>query len=252
MPKHLYENWCDIKQTDVASGRKLYLITEKAGVRAGIHGEIVKTVHSHYEDPRRLAARIRRLGFNKASKIIDAMLPKSKTARSGHLGEIFATEVVPAVLPSFRVPIKRLRWLDGRESALRGEDVIGIACEKTKVRFLKGESKSGVAITPTIVAEARAALKSHHGRPSQHAMAFIMQRLFDQGDSATALIFEEYLLTKTIPVQELVHMVFALSGNDASTQLQSDLKGYSGNIEQYAVNLRIEDHQKFIRSIYVK
>jgi hypothetical protein len=252
MPKHLYEDWCDIKRTDVAAGRKLYLLTEIAGARSGVHSAITETVFSHYEDPKRLSARIKRLGFKKASKIIDAMLPKTKTARSGHLGEIFATEVVSVVLPTFRVPIKRLRWLDGRESALRGEDVIGIECVKTKVRFLKGESKSRVALTPAVVAEARDALKSHHGRPSQHAMAFVMQRLFDQGDSATAQIFEEYLLEKTIPVQDLIHLMFALSGNDASEQLKSDLKGYSGNIEQHAVNLRIKDHQKFISSIYRK
>ena len=45
------------------------------------------------------------------------------------LGEILATEAVPAIVPTFQVPIKRLRWLDGRESALRGEDVIGISVE---------------------------------------------------------------------------------------------------------------------------
>ena len=252
MPKHLYEDWCDLKKTDVAVGRNLYLLTEKDGVRSGIHATIVAAVFSHYEDPKRLSERIKRLGLKKASKILDDMLPKTKKARSGHLGEIFAAEVVPAVLPSFRIPIKRLRWLDGRESALRGEDVIGIACENTRVRFLKGESKSRVAITPAVVAEAREALKSNHGSLSHHAMSFVMKRLFDQGDNATAKLFEEYMLEKTIPVQDLVHLIFTLSGNDASEQLESDQKAYTGKIEQHAVNLRIEDHQRFISSIYKK
>ena len=43
------------------------------------------------------------------------MLPRNAKARSGHLGEIFATEAAPAVLKDFQIPIKRLRWLDGRE-----------------------------------------------------------------------------------------------------------------------------------------
>ena len=250
MPKHLYENWCDVRATDVSKGCKLHLFNEKDGARPGVQPEIVNTVLSHYEDPSRLAARIKRLGLPIAAKVLTDMLPKTKKARSGHLGEILAAEVVPAVLPTFRVPIKRLRWLDGRESALRGEDVIGIAHDKNRVRFLKGESKSRVALTPTVIAEARAALKANNGLPSQHAMAFVMQRLFDQGEEAEALIFEEYLLDKTISVRDMVHMIFTLSGNDGSGHLESDLKASAGAIEQHAVNLRIKDHQQFISSIY--
>lgn len=238
--------------TDISVARKLHSFTEKNGIRSKIHATIVETVHSHYEDPKRLSDRIKRLGLTKASTVLDKMLPKSKKARSGHLGEIFAAEVVPAVFPSFKVPIKRLRWLDGREMALRGEDVIGFSREKNRVRFLKGESKSGASITPTVVAEARAALKSNKGRPSQHAMGFVKQRLLDQGDDETALIFEWFMLQKTIPVEDIVHMMFAFSGNDASNQLESDLRAYGGKIEQHAVNLRINDHQKFISSIYRK
>ena len=81
-------------------------------------------------------------------------------------------------------------------------------------------------------------------------MAFVMQRLFDQGEEAEALIFEEYLLDKTISVRDMVHMIFTLSGNDGSGHLESDLKASAGAIEQHAVNLRIKDHQQFISSIY--
>lgn len=250
MPKHLFQDWCDITATNISVGRKLHLLKEKDGARFGVHADLVAKVHSNYEDPARLTARIKRLGFKKAAKVLEAMLPTTKTARSGHLGEILATEVVPAVLPSFRIPIKRLRWLDGRESALRGEDLIGIECDETGVRFLKGESKSGIAVTPSVVAEARGALNANNGRPSQHAMAYVMHRLFDQGDNATALIFEEYMVGKTIPVQELVHLIFTLSGNDVSASLTNDLNDYSGKVEQHGVNLRIKDHQEFISSIY--
>jgi hypothetical protein len=178
------------------------------------------------------------------------MLPQSKRARSGHLGEILATETVPACLSSFKIPIKRLRWTDGRESALRGEDLIGIARESHVVRFLKGESKSRRTLTPSVVAEAREALNANDGRPSQHAFGFIMNRLFELGQEELALIFEEYMLLKSIPVQQLVHLTFTLSGNDACDALKADLGGCGGGIEQHAIAIRIQDHQEFIASVY--
>lgn len=252
MPKHLYDGWCNCKANDISNGRRLYLVTEKDGARPTAQGRIVETVLSHYEDPRHLADRIKRLGFKKAAKVLDELLPKTKKARSGHVGEILATEVVPAILSEFEIPLKRLRWLDGRESALRGEDLIGVAREQKRVRFLKGESKSRATLSPGVVAEARKALKANKGRPSQHAMAFVMHRLMETGRKDLALIFEDQLLIKSIADEDLVHLLFGLSGNDASAALKADLEAYSGKIQQYSVNFRIEDHQDFIASVYKK
>lgn len=252
MSKHLYDGWCDSKATTIASGRRLHVLTEMNGARPNVHDRIVKTILLHYEDPRFLAARIKRYGFKKAAKFLEELLPRTKTARSGHVGEILATEVVPAILPEFEVPIRRLRWLDGRESALRGEDLIGVACQQKRIRFLKGESKSRATLTPVVVAEARKALKANKGRPSAHAMAFVMRRLFELKRDDLALIFEDYLLFKTIADEDLVHLLFGLSGNDASAALKSDLQAYAGRIEQHSVNFYIEDHQEFIASVYQK
>lgn len=252
MPKHIYDGWCDFKAKDISNGRRLHLLTERDGARPNAHGKIVETVLSHYEDPQHLADRIKRLGFKKAAKVLEELLPKTKKARSGHVGEILATEVVPAILPKFEIPIKRLRWLDGRESALRGEDLIGIAREQKRVRFLKGESKSRAALSPGVVTEARKALRANKGRPSQHTMGFVMHRLLETGRKDLALIFEEHLLLKTIADEDLVHLLFGLSGNDASEALNADLEAYTGKIEQHSVNFRIEDHQDFIASVYEK
>ena len=252
MPKHVYDGWCDFKAKDISNGRRLHVLAERDGARLKARGRIVETVLSHYEDPRHLADRVNRLGFRKAAKILVELLPKTKKARSGHVGEILATEAVPAILPEFEIPIKRLRWLDGRESALRGEDVIGIALEQKRVRFLKGESKSRAALSPNVVAEARKALRANEGRPSQHAMGFVMHRLLETGRKDLALIFEDHLLLKTIADEDLVHLLFGLSGNDASAALKADLEAYSGKIEQHSVNFRIEDHQDFIASVYKK
>lgn len=250
MSNHLYKNWCDVKTITFSTGRTLHLLAEKSGARVHIHAELVETVHSHYEDPSHLADRIKRRGFKKAAKVFDAILPRTKKARSGHLGEILAAEVIPAILPSFQIPIKRLRWLDGRESALRGEDLIGIALSGSHVYFLKGESKSRQSITPSVISKARQALKANRGRPSQHALGFVMHRLTELGNLKLALVFEDFMLKKTIPSSDLVHLLFTLTGNDASVLLQDDLKAYTGKVDQHSVNFHVPDHQNFISSVY--
>lgn len=250
MPTHVYDGWCDVQARDLMPGRRLHTISEINGARALAHPRIVSRVLAHYEDPRRLAARTRRLGLRQAANLLHGMLPRTKKARSGHIGEILATETVPAILPTFKVPIKRLRWLDGRESALRGEDLIAIEQNANNCRFLKGESKSRVNLSLTVVNEARSALRANAGRPSQHAMSFVMQRLFDIRHDRLALVFEEHLLMRTIPAENMVHLLFSLSGNDASTALQADLTSYSGRIEQHSVGLHLPDHARFVASIY--
>jgi hypothetical protein len=252
MPNHLYDGWCDLTAKNISAGQRLYLLAERKGGRAGAHGKIVDTVIAHYYEPKYLAARIKKFGLVKAAKALEALLPQTPKARSGQLGEILAAEAVSAILPAFQVPLKRLRWRDGRETAMRGEDVIGISREKKRVRFLKGESKSRETLTPAVVEEARVALKANRGRLSQHAMGFMADRLREMGEEDLALVFEEYLVEKTVAAEDLVHLIFGLSGNDASGALEADLKAYTGKIEQHAVNLRIDDHQKFIGSIYKK
>lgn len=250
MPTHIYDGWCNLKVQAVAAGRQLHFVSEIPGVRAKAQKRINNTVLSHYEDPDILADRIKRLGFTKASKILNGLLPKTKKARSGHIGEILATETVAAILPGFVVPISRLRWLDGRDTAMRGEDVIAILRTAKRTRFLKGESKSRVSLSPGVVTAARKALCANKGRPSQHAMAFVMRQLLAQGDTDLALVFENYLLLETIQEGDLVHLLFGFSGNDASAALEADLRSYSGKIEQHSVNLRIVDHPAFVASLY--
>ena len=250
MAATLFKEWCETKKIDVTNRHKLHIFSEKEGARSLVETQIDDTVASHYDEPTRLADRIARLGYAKAAKILRAMLPQTLRARSGQLGEILATEAVPAVLKSFEIPIKRLRWSDGREMALRGEDLLGISIKDKPVRFLKGESKSRVSLTPSVVAEARAALTANNGRPSEHAMGFVMKVLFDRGDDELALTFEEYMLVKSIAAEQLVHLTFVLSGNDASNALTRDLKGCNETIEQHAVALRIADHKDFVAAVF--
>jgi hypothetical protein len=250
MAVSVFDKWCELEGRDVGARRRLHVLRERDGGRSSVESQIDETVVSHYEDPRVLSERIARAGLPRAAALLRDILPRSKKARSGHLGEIFATEAAPSVLTTFYIPIKRLRWLDGREAALRGEDLIGIEQKNRSVRFLKGESKSRSKLTPAVVAEAREMLLANDGRPSQHALSFIMHRLFELGQDELAIVFEEFMLLKPIPAQQIVHLLFTLSGNDAAAALEKDLQECPTEIEQHAISLHIADHQKFIAGIY--
>ena len=70
--------------------------------------------------------RVADLGAPETSEILKELLPTTKKSRSGDAGEILATEIAEDKL-HYQVPIRRLRWKDGREAALRGDDIVGVA-----------------------------------------------------------------------------------------------------------------------------
>jgi hypothetical protein len=119
------------------------------------------------------------------------------------------------------------------------------------VRFLKGESKSRANLGAGVIAEAREMLAANDGRPSQHALGYIMHRLFELQRDELAILFEKFMLLNSIAAKQVVHLLFTLSGNDASKALTDDLKACGKtDIEQHAATLRIADHQEFIASVY--
>jgi len=245
----LINDWCAPTATAVGA-HHLRVFSERDGARPNILPRLSTAVASHYEAPERLAARMARVGFEKAAQLLRSLLPQTPTARSADLGEILATEAVPELLHPFHIPIKRLRWKDAREMAMRGEDLIGVAREGANVRFLKGESKSGMAVAPNVIAKAREALNRNGGRPSEHAMTFVMQRLWEIGEDELAVVFEHYLMERTIAPVQLTHLCFVLCGNDTSAALTADLQTCGGPVEQQSIALRIADHQEFIAAVF--
>lgn len=154
----LFEDWCDKEATK--DRHKHYLkFVEKAGGRDAIRHGLAETMRSHYYRLDRIAADVARLGYNEAAEILRTVLPTKDKARSGDLGEIVATELVEEET-GFRVPVRRLRYKDGREMALRGDDFIGVAYDPDeKLWLLKGEAKSNKVLSKTTIAAARAALQ---------------------------------------------------------------------------------------------
>lgn len=184
--------------------------------------------------------------------MIESKLPTTKAIRSGDLGEIFATEWINAHSGGYHAPIKRLRWKDHRNMAMRGEDVIGIHQDpKTqRLQFLKTEAKSRATLTAQVVTEARGNLDKDAGLPSGHALSFISERLLDLGNEPLTDAIDDALLKYGIPPASVRHLLFTFSGNSPEAMLTASLQTYSGVFNQWGIGLHVDGHAAFIGSIY--
>jgi hypothetical protein len=251
----LYELWCRCEKK--AEARKRYwTLVERAGGRAEIEAALAQTIRSHYDRLERIAADVERLGYKTAAKILSAELPKTPKARSGDLGEILATELVEEEI-GLRVPVRRLRYKDGRNMAMRGDDFIGAGygVDDDKLWLLKDEAKSSMVLGKTTIAKARKVLDRDHGRCTPDSLLFVANRLLesaDEDDLALGRAIRDEVGLDSLRPGRIDHMLFTLSGNAPPLALKDDLAAAGKNRDQYVVNLRIEDHQDFILGMYEK
>jgi hypothetical protein len=247
----LFSRWC--AGTRDEDGRKrLWTFTEKAGGRDRIRNGLFKIVRSHYDSLKRIADDVEELGYGIAAKILRERLPSTKRARSGELGEILASELVEEEL-NFNIPVRRLRYKDGRELALRGDDFIGVRYdEEHGLRLLKGESKSRKVLNDSTIAAARKALNRNNGRCSPSSLLFVADRLLEKNgeDAELGRAIRNEVGTKALRPRQIDHVLFTLSGNKAPTALKDDLEAADGGRKQTAINVCVEDHQDFIAEIY--
>ncbi|MBK7670732.1 MAG: DUF1837 domain-containing protein [bacterium] len=211
--------------------------------------DLRELIRGHYVDPKITARRIASLGATKTAALLREHVPTEKKARSGDLGELLATEIAELEL-HYDVPIRRLRWKDGREMALRGDDIIGVARSKDKLLLLKGESKSRAALSTAALNEAGEALDSHRGRPTRHSVLFVAERLREMGGDDLAEELEEAVLEsfRGIPVS---HMLFVLTGGPPKSLLEAHLKGAAKKKRiRHAIGVRIKDHAEFIKLLF--
>jgi hypothetical protein len=189
------------------------------------------------------------LGAPKTAELFREHVPTRKKARSGDLGEILATEVAEQRL-GFDVPIRRLRWKDGREMALRGDDILGVAHANNKLRILKGESKSRAALSTAVLDEAGLALDSDRGRPTRHSVLFVAERLREQGNDDLAEELEEAVLGsfRSIPIE---HMIFVLTSANPKSLLSTHLADAARKRRlRHAVGIRIRDYADFVELLF--
>lgn len=252
-PPHVLMRWLTTNTSSVGK-HPLHVMTEQAGVRTAVLDDVRAVVRTHYVSPEIAAQRVADLGAPATSKVLRELLPKTKAARSGDFGEVLATEIAEQTL-GFIVPVRRLRWKDGRNMALRGDDIVGIRIDaKGKlVALLKGESKSYANLTNSVIEKAAEALDRDRGRPGRHAVLFIATRLRETAkyeDAALAMQLEGAVVAG-FSGSTVEQFLLALTGIDPTTLLASHLTSASKKKRpRHAVGVQIADHGDFIKLLF--
>lgn len=238
-------------RNEAVNGHKLNLFLVDDDKLEQVCSMVATIIPSHYTSESRIAHLLEKLGKQKAAAYLRDKLPETPKIRSGDLGEILATHFVDECT-EYKAPIKRLRWKDHREMAMRGDDIIGIALNdgNQQVKFLKGEAKSRKSLSTNVVQEARSALNACDGMPTPHSLAFISERLFDMGKVELADLISQAQLTDGISEQQVSHLLFIFCGNEPYRYLKKDLDDYTGPFPQSAVGLIAGKHQDFIFKVY--
>lgn len=232
----------------------LWTYVEKGGGRDQIRHDLAETIRSHYDRLERIAEDVDRLGYKLAAKILSAAMPQTPRGRSGDLGEILATELVEEEI-GLRVPVRRLRYKDGRNMAMRGDDFIGAGYDGAgqKLWLLKGEAKSNKVLGKTTVTNARKVLDRDNGRCTPESLLFVANRLLESNDSHDNELgrsLRDEVGLKSPRAGRIDHMLFTVSGNGPLASLKEDLHAAGANRHHYVVNIHIEDHQDFIAAMY--
>ena len=249
----LYERWCN--STKEKDRRKHYwTYVEKDGGRDEIREDLAETIRSHYDRLERIAQDVERLGYKVAAKILGEAMPQTPKGRSGDLGEILATELVEEEI-GLCVPVRRLRYKDGRNMAMRGDDFIGAGYGGVdkKLWLLKGEAKSNKVLGKATIKSARKVLNRDSGRCTPDSLLFVANRLLesnDPDDNALGRCLRDEVGLNSLRADRIDHMLFTVSGNGPHASLKEDLDAAGTNRDHYVVNIHVEDHQDFIAAMY--
>lgn len=247
----LFDDWWD-EEREGSRLKRFLKFTERENGRDAAKARLSETVRSHYDSLDVIANDVERLGYSGAARILRELLPRTKRARSGELGEILASEVVEQKL-GFSVPVRRLRYKDGREASLRGDDFIGVRYDAERgLSLLKGESKSRSVLGRDAIMQARQVLNRDNGRCTPISLLFVGSRLLERGgdDAELGRAIRDEVATTSLAPRRIEHVLFTLSGNAPSVALKEDLEAASAGRRQTVINVRIENHQEFIGEIY--
>jgi hypothetical protein len=217
----------------------------------GLVSELVSLLPDHYIDPKSIADLLNRLGKGAAAKKLSEKIPATKNIRSGDIGEVIATDYIEE-FTDFKVPIRKLRWRDHRDMAMRGDDVIGIYVDPIteSVRFLKAEAKANKALSRDVLGKARIELDNDDGLPAPHALSFISDRLKEIGNKPLADLLEKVQLINLIREDQVEHLLFTFTASDPESLQKEAFDSYNGNIMQTSVGFQVNDHQTFIANVY--
>lgn len=248
----MFDEWCEQNEEELGERKRLLRLAERAKGREAVWPHLCRAVRSHYDELKRIERDIEDLGYSKAAEVLRERLPRTDRARSGEIGEILGTELVEEGL-GFKIPVRRLRYKDGREMALRGDDFVGIRVDdEDRLHLMKGEAKSRKRLGKTTITEARAALSRDNGRPTPSSLLFVADRLLDSEgeDSEIGRKLRNEVALRAVPARNIDHVLFTLSGNTPPAALTEDLQQSDGEHPQTVINMRVDDHPDFIRAVY--
>jgi hypothetical protein len=249
----LFDHWCEYADVPLGNHQIRVITGKQTHATVGIQAAAV-AVPTHYAAEERIARALQRLGKPAAAQLIIDSLPQTARIRSGDLGEIYATEWINAQ-SGYRAPIKRLRWKDHRNMAMRGDDVVAMLIDPAtqRLRFLKTEAKSRITLDTRTLEGARTALDKDGGRPSSHALHFLSARLLELGNELPLVdAIDDALLRHGIPVDSVRHLLFTFSGNAPQALLTQALQAYTGTIGQLGVGLHVDGHAEFVSAVYAQ
>jgi hypothetical protein len=111
--------------------------------------------------------------------------------------------------------VRRLRYKDGRNMAMRGDDFIGAGYHGEKLWLLKGEAKSNKVLGKATVTSARKVLDRDNGRCTPDSLLFVANRLLESNDPTNALgrSLRDEVGLKSLRADRIDHMLFTVSGN---------------------------------------
>jgi hypothetical protein len=243
------KSWCTCNSESVKSHALHGFVADPAKLPAAVVA-VAKVLPGHYASETRIAQLLADLGKPAAAKYVKDKLPTSPTLRSGELGEILAASYVDDY-SDYSAPVRKLRWKDHRNMAMRGDDILGVRTDAAQeIKFLKGEAKSRKSLDAATINEAAAALKATRNRPTPHALAFLADRLNELGETALSDLILKHQLKLGIKLKQVTHFMFMFSGNDPIPLLKASLTAYKGKVRQHVVGLHVPDHQKFIKRVY--
>ena len=211
---------------------------------------IASACKDHYIGRKWLAT----FGRSSLAAKLAAVLPVTKQQRSGDLGEILAADYVNRKEWDYEVPVLRLRWKDGRDLAMRGDDVVGFKMKSNPIGLLKAEAKSRANITSAVLAEARTSLKKNKGRPAAFVIAFVVARLVEDGKRNLARTIEAQTAgVRLLDARELAHLLFIFCGNEPTALMEAQLTPVrSKGVQQIAVAVHCDKHQAMIKKVYTE
>lgn len=244
MPEGVFKAW--LREEAPSPAPPVRLFRERDGVRSAILKPLLDLLADHFVGAATVA---KAGGYEKAAAVIQNSLPTSKQTRSGDFGEMVATEYIDAET-TFRVPIRKLRWKSDRQMPMHGNDVIAVDVSRKPVQVLKGESKSGVTISKTVVADAVGQLDAHDGRPNPSTLAFITKRLYEENRDGEARVFQDLQCDGAMSPKNITHALFLVAGADPCQVLSSAPSPAQSVIKRDAVAVVIDDHADFIETLF--